>query len=162
MMRKRLFLLAALIALYGGSAGAVLSGQSGAALTAFTSADGVHWRQIPAFGRATAEAVSGVAVTTAGPVTSVGAVIAVGGSQPGSQRLITAGRAAGGAAVATVSLAAIPGGVQPQVAVDAVAATGTQGGQQEAVGGANGFPAACIATRQPKTIAGPSVVPGPG
>jgi hypothetical protein len=117
----------------GGSAGAVLAGQSGAALTAFTSADGVHWRQIPAFGRATAEAVSGVAVTAAG------AVIAAGGSQPGSQRLITTGRAA---AVATVSLSAIPGGVQPQVAVDAVAATGTQGRQQVAVGSANGFPAA--------------------
>jgi len=120
----------------GGSAGAVLSGQSGAALTAFTSADGVHWRQIPAFGRATAEAVSGVAVTTAG------AVIAAGGSQAGSQRLITTGRAAGAAAVATVSLSAIPGGVQPQVAVNAVAATGPQGRQQVAVGSANGFPAA--------------------
>jgi hypothetical protein len=130
----------------GGSAGAVLAGRSGTTLTAFTSANGVAWHQVPAFGRAPAETVSGVAMTAAG------AVIAGGAS--GQQQLITiggaagAGSAAGAAAgagagvVAKASLAAIPGGVQPQLAVDAVAAVGAQGRQQVAVGSANGFPAA--------------------
>jgi hypothetical protein len=126
----------------GGAAGAVLAGRAGPALTAFTSADGVRWRQVPAFGRAPAEAVSGVAVTAGG------AVIAAGSSQSGRQRLITIGRGAGTAGLAdpagvsTVSLSAIPGGVEPQVAVDAITATGPQGRQQVAVGSANGFPAA--------------------
>ncbi|MGD0241991.1 MAG: sialidase family protein [Streptosporangiaceae bacterium] len=116
----------------GSADGAVLAGGAGSALTAFTSADGIGWRQVPAFGRAPAEAVSGVAVTPAG------AVIA-DGSPSGGQQLITIG---GSAAVTKVSLSAIPGGVQPQVAVDAVAAVGAQGRQQVAVGSANGFPAA--------------------
>ena len=47
----------------GGSAGAVLAGGSGRTLTVFTSADGVRWRQVPAFGQVPAETVSGVAVT---------------------------------------------------------------------------------------------------
>ncbi|HEX5299537.1 MAG TPA: hypothetical protein VFW50_21335 [Streptosporangiaceae bacterium] len=58
----------------GGAAGAVLAGRSGPALTAFTSADGVHWRQVPAFGRAPAEAVSGVAVTAGGAVIAAGGI----------------------------------------------------------------------------------------
>jgi hypothetical protein len=118
----------------GGSAGAVLAGGSGGSLTAFTSADGVRWRQVPAFGPAPAETVSGVAVTTAG------AVIAAG--TPGRQQLITIGRTADVAGVAKVSRSVIPGGVEPAVTVDAVAAQGAQGRQQVAVGSANGFPAA--------------------
>ena len=66
---------------------------------------------------------------------------------PGRQQLITIGGtgAIGGtgtAGVAKVSLSAIPGGVEPPVTVDAVAAQGAQGRQQVAVGSANGFPAA--------------------
>ncbi len=118
----------------GGSAGAVLAGQSGQALTAFISADGVTWHQVPAFGRTPAETVSGVAVT------GTGAVIADGA--PGSQQLITIGSAIDVAEVKKVSLSAIPGGVQPQLAVVAVAAQGAQGRLQVAVGSANGFPAA--------------------
>jgi hypothetical protein len=56
----------------GGPAGAVLAGRSGRALTAFTSADGVRWRQVPALGQVPAETVSGVAVTTAGAVIAGG------------------------------------------------------------------------------------------
>lgn len=143
----------------GGSAGAVLAGQSGSSLTAFTSADGVRWRQVPVFGRAPGEGVSGVAVT------ATGAVIAAGGSQPDSQRLITVGRA--GEITAKVSLSAIPGGVQPQVALNAVAAMGAQGRQQVAVGSANGFPAAWTSADGGRTwnrAAGqaPSVLNRPG
>jgi hypothetical protein len=65
-----------------------------------------------------------------------------GGQSGGGQQLITISSAGDVAGVAKVGLAAIPGGVQPQVAVDAVAAVGTQGRQQVAVGSANGFPAA--------------------
>jgi hypothetical protein len=122
----------------GGSAGAVLAGGSGRTLTAFTTADGVRWRQVPAFGQAPAETVSGVAMT------GTGAVIA--GGAAGRQQLITIGGVAGGTAgragVARVGLSAIPGAVEPQVTVDAVAAQGGQGGQQVAVGSANGSPAA--------------------
>ena len=61
-------------------------------------------------------------------------------SAGGSQQLITVAAAAGGAGgVRNVSLAAIPGGVEPQLAVNAIAA---QGSRQVAVGSANGFPAA--------------------
>jgi hypothetical protein len=123
----------------GGSAGAVLAGQSGRTLTAFTSADGIRWRQVPAFGQAPAETVSGVAVTADGAVIASGAP---GGGQQGSQQLITIGGAGDVTGVVKVGLAAIPGGVQPQVAVDAVAAMGAEGRQQVAVGSANGFPAA--------------------
>ena len=126
----------------GAGAGAVLAGEAGSALTAFTSADGIGWHQVPAFGRAPAEAVSGVAVTPAGAVIADGSPSGTqpSGAQPsGAQQLITIG---GSAAVTKVSLSAIPGGVQPQVAVDAVAAVGAQGRQQVAVGSANGFPAA--------------------
>jgi hypothetical protein len=118
----------------GGSAGAVLAGQSGGSLTAFTSADGVRWRQVPVFGQAPAETVSGVAVTTAGAVIAAGA--------PGRQQLITVSRAADVAGMAKVSLSVIPGAVEPALTVDAVAAQGAQGRQQVAVGSANGFPAA--------------------
>jgi hypothetical protein len=118
------------------SAGAVLAGQSGDALTAFVSPDGARWRQAPAFGTA-AEAISGVAATQAGAVIAAGTSSA--GSASGGSRLITVASGAGG--VSSVSLAAIPGGVQPQLAVDAVAA---QGSQRVVVGSANGFPAAWV------------------
>src|ERR1019366_3802173 len=77
-----------------------------------------------------------------GAVTGAGAVLAAGMStaQPGNgQQLITVTAAAGGAR--SLSLSAIPGAVEPQLAVNAVAA---QGGTQVAVGSANGFPAAWI------------------
>ena len=123
----------------GNAAGAVLAGQSGGMLTAFTSADGVRWRQAGAFG-STAETISGVAATQAGAVIAAG-TSGTGTSAAGtsSSQLITIPGGAG--VVRDVSLAAIPGGVQPQLAVNAVAAAGRQ---QVAVGSANGFPAAWV------------------
>ena len=124
------------------SEGAVLAGQSGRTLTAFTSPDGARWRQAPAFGSAAAETISGVAATKTGAVVAAGPSSTTAGmsSAGGSQQLITVAGGAGGAGgVRDVSLAAIPGGAEPQLAVNAIAA---QGSRQVAVGSANGFPAA--------------------
>ena len=126
----------------GSSEGAVLAGQSGRTLTAFTSPDGARWRQVPAFGSAAAETISGVAATKTGAVVAAGMSSATAGmsSGGGSQQLITvAGGSSGSGGVRNVKLAAIPGGVEPQLAVNAIAA---QGSQRVAVGSANGFPAA--------------------
>ena len=80
------------------SEGAVLAGQSGRTLTAFTSPDGAHWRQAPAFGSAAAETISGVAATKTGAVVAAGPNSTTAGmsSAGGSEQLITvAGGAAG-------------------------------------------------------------------
>jgi hypothetical protein len=120
----------------GGPAGVVVTGRSGQTLTAFVSPDGTGWRRTPALGSAASEAVSGVAETETGAVIAAGTRMTALGS---SQRLITV---AGTALDATsVSLAAIPGAMEPQLAVNAVAA---QGGARVAVGSANGFPAAWV------------------
>ncbi len=127
----------------GSSEGAVLVGQSGRTLTAFMSSDGARWRQAPALGSAAAETISGVAATKTGAVVAAG----MSGSAFGvSQQLITVtggsgsdGSGSGSGGVRNLSLAAIPGGVEPQLAVNAIAA---QGSRQVAVGSANGFPAA--------------------
>jgi len=112
----------------GDADGAVLTGRSGRTLAAFVSRDGDSWRQAAAFGSA-AETVSGVAEA------GTGAVVAAGTGA--ASQLITVSGGPGG--VRNVSLADIPGGAEPQLAVNAVAA---QGSQQVVVGSANGFPAA--------------------
>jgi hypothetical protein len=144
-------------------AGAVLAGQSGGTLTAFVSPDGARWRQAPPLGTA-AEAISGVAATQTGAVIAAEASSAgmSGAGMSGGSRLTTVASGAGG--VTSVSLAAIPGGVQPQLAVDAVAA---QGSRRVAVGSANGFPAAWVSADggrgwQRATGTTPSVLTRPG
>src|ERR1019366_2960726 len=87
--------------------------------------------------------------------------------RPDADHLPLAGRrrvaaAAGGAR--SLSLSAIPGAAEPQLAVNAVAA---QGGTQVAVGSANGFPAAWISadggrTLQRGTGQSPAVLDRPG
>jgi hypothetical protein len=125
----------------GSSDGAVLAGQSGRTLTAFLSTDGTRWRPAPTFGSAAAETISGVAATKTGAVVAAGrAGAAWTSSAGGSQQLITVADGFGGSGgIRNLSLAAIPGGVEPQLAVNAIAA---QGRRQVAVGSANGFPAA--------------------
>lgn len=120
----------------GGPDGAVLTGTAGHELTAFVSANGTVWRRTAWSGSGTAEAVSGVAVTSTSAVISAGTSAAVPGS---SQQLITVDGATGG--LHSVSLSTIPGAVEPQLAVTAVAAHGST---QVAVGSANGFPAAWV------------------
>lgn len=56
----------------GSSEGAVLAGQSGRTLTAFTSPAGARWRQVPTFGNAATQTISGVATTKTGAVVAAG------------------------------------------------------------------------------------------
>ena len=119
-----------------GPEGAVLTGTAGRELIAFVSRDGLAWRQTPWVGTAATESVSGVAVTDTSAVIAAGTSAAVPGS---SQQLITVDGRTGG--LRNVSLSAIPGAVEPQLAVTALAAHGST---QVAVGSANGFPAAWV------------------
>ena len=123
----------------GGPDGAVLTGvtggtgQAGRNLTAFASADGQTWHQARPFGAAAAEDVSGVALAPDGAVVTAGISDAPDGRQP---VLALTGV---NAAAQRVDIAKIPGAVEPQVAVNSIAA---QGSTQVAVGSANGYPAA--------------------
>jgi len=125
----------------GGSAGAVVTGQAGADLTAFVSlgaqgAAGTRWAQTQTLGSGTSQTVSGAAVTPAGAVVT---------TAPGStSRAVPVIKVLPvGTLPRNVSLTAIPGAVVPQVAVNAVAAAGSG---QVAVGSANGYPAAWMST----------------
>ena len=123
----------------GGPAGAVVTGitgvtrQAGRTLTAYVSANGRAWRQTRPFGAAASEAVSGVALAPDGAVVTAGISAGPDSRQP----VITL--AGAGAAAQRVNLARIPGAVEPEVALNSVAA---QSSMQVAVGSANGFPAA--------------------
>jgi hypothetical protein len=118
----------------GGSDGAVITGYSGRTLVAFFSRDGVRWQRSQVPGDA-AEVVSGVAMTDAGAVISTG----TGTTSTGSDHeLITMASPAAGARVKILRMNSIAGGAEPQLAVNAVAAAGSE---EVVAGGANGFPA---------------------
>ena len=123
----------------GGPDGAVLAGETGVTgqagrnLTAFASADGQTWHQARPFGAAAAEDISGVALAPDGAVVAAGASDAPDGRQP------VIALTGANAAAQKVDIAKIPGAVEPQVAVNSIAA---QDGTQVAVGSANGYPAA--------------------
>lgn len=118
----------------GAPAGAVITGQSGPGLIAFTSANGASWRQIPAFGTAATQDVSGVAIAQGGTVVAAGTTT----NDPDSrQPLLTVLPASG--RPANVDIGKIPGAADPELAVNDVAAGN---GVQVAVGSANGYPAA--------------------
>ena len=120
----------------GAPAGAVITGQSGPGLIAFTSADGASWRQIPAFGTAATQDVSGVAIAQGGTVIAAGTTT----NDPDSrQPLLT--RATRHGPPQSVDIGKIPGAADPELAVNDVAAGN---GTQVAVGSANGYPAAWI------------------
>jgi len=115
----------------GASDGAVVAGQAGRNLIAFTSASGASWLRTVAFGRNGAQSLSGVATATGGTVVTAGTST----SDPDSrQPLLTvlAGKPT------PVDIAGIAGAADPQLAVNAIAAGGEQ---LVAVGSANGFPA---------------------
>ena len=120
----------------GGPDGAVVAGQSGPALIAFTSADGASWRQAPAFGTAATQDVSGVALAQGGTVVTAGTTT----GDPDSRQPLLAVLPANGQP-APVDISKIPGATDPQLAVNDVAAGN---GMQVAVGSANGYPAAWI------------------
>ncbi len=118
----------------GGPDGAVVTGQAGRTLTAFVSANGATWQQTRPFGTPAAESVSGVTLGRGGAVVMAGTTSAGPESR---QPLITLVGTSAGAE--HVDIAKIPGAVDPQLAVNALAA---QSSTQVAVGSANGFPAA--------------------
>jgi hypothetical protein len=117
----------------GGPDGVAVTGQAGRNLTAFASADGQTWRKARSFGTAAAEDVSGVTLAPDGAVVTAGISDAPDARQP---VLALTGV---NAAAQRVDIAKIPGAVEPQVAVNGIAA---QGSTQVAVGSANGYPAA--------------------
>jgi hypothetical protein len=118
----------------GGPDGAVVTGRSGASLTAFVSADGARWQQTQDFGAAAAESVSGAVMTRGGAVIT-GTTAAADTRQP------AIALAAPKTVTDQVDVAKIPGAFDPQLAANAVAAAG---GTQVAVGSADGFPAAWV------------------
>ena len=120
----------------GAPDGAVITGRSGPALIAFTSANGTSWRQTPAFGAAATQNVSGVAIARGGAVVAAGTTT----NDPDSrQPLLTVLPAQ--EPPRNVDMAKIPGAVDPELAVNDVAAGNNM---QVAVGSANGYPAAWI------------------
>ena len=120
----------------GTPAGAVITGPSGPGLIAFTSADGASWRQIPAFGTAATQNVSGVAIALGGTVVAAGTTT----NDPDSrQPLLTV--ISGHGAPQGVDIGKIPGAADPELAVNDVAAGN---GTQVAVGSANGYLAAWV------------------
>jgi hypothetical protein len=125
----------------GGPDGAVVTGRSGASLTAFVSTDGTSWQQTQDFGAAAAESVSGAAITRGGAVIT-GTTAADDTRQPAIA--VVGAAAAVGAPTAPpdqVDVAKIPGAFDPQLAVNGVAAAS---GTQVVVGSADGFPAAWV------------------
>ena len=119
----------------GGPAGAVVTGQSGGATVAFTSVNGTSWRSAGTLASAAGQAISGVAVASGGAVVAAGTAAA---GQVSRQAVLTVDHAG---LVSPVNVAAVPGAVEPEVAVNDIAASGAS---QVAVGSANGFPAAWL------------------
>jgi hypothetical protein len=120
----------------GGPSGAVVTGQAGPALIAFTSATGASWQRTPAFGTASAQDVSGVALAQGGTVVTAGTTT----NDPDSrQPLLTVLGAQG--SPKNVAISKIPGAADPQLAVNDVAVGNNM---QVAVGSANGYPAAWL------------------
>jgi hypothetical protein len=123
----------------GGAGGAVITGKSGGTLVAFVSADGIRWRKTLVPGGA--ESVAGAAMTGSSAVLTATGGSAGSGVSGGSGPQITTISPDG--AAQRVSVTSIPGVAQPQLAVNAVDA---QGSDQVAVGSANGYPAAWVST----------------
>ena len=118
--------------------GAVVTGQAGQALVAFTSADGASWRRTAAFGSAAARDVSGVAMAEGGTVVTAGTTT----DDPDSrQPLLTV--LGPQARPQDVDVNKIPGATDPELAVNDIAAGN---GMQVAVGSADGYPAAWTST----------------
>jgi hypothetical protein len=122
----------------GGPTGAVVSGQAHGLDIAFLSPDGKTWTGTDPAGTATAEQVSGVALTAAGQAVFSGTGTATAAEQQPVLTLIGAQGAA-----RQVNIGAIPGAVTTELAINAIAAAGTT---QVAAGSADGLPALWVST----------------
>jgi hypothetical protein len=119
----------------GSANGFVVTGTTTAGqIVAYTSTGtGGTWLPTGSLGHATEESVESATVGAGGAVIAVGST---SGGTPGKQPVfLTASNAR---AVRPVSLTAIPGGVVPELAVNALA---TADGERIAVGSADGYPA---------------------
>ena len=124
----------------GGPDGAVISGQAGRELVAFTSAAGASWRPTPVLGAAAAQQVAGAAVAQGGTIVTAGTTTA----GPASRQPLLSVLTARAVQADDVDMAKIPGAEVPQLAVSAVAAGNSPPGLLVAVGSANGDPAAWV------------------
>jgi hypothetical protein len=119
----------------GGDDGFVVTGTTaGGQVVAYVAAGaGTAWQPTGSLGSAAGESVTGAAVGAGRTVIAVGATA---GSKVSQQPVFLEANTAG--SVRPVSLAGIPGATVPELAVNALAAAG---GEQIAVGSANGYPA---------------------
>ncbi len=119
----------------GSTNGFVVTGTTTAGqIVAYASAGaGGTWSPTGSLGDTSAESVHSATVGAGGAVIAVGAT---SGGALGEQPVFLTASKAG--AVRPVSLTAIPGGIVPELAVSALA---TAGGEQIAVGSADGYPA---------------------
>ena len=119
----------------GSTNGFVVTGTTTAGqIVAYTSAGtGATWSPTGSLGDASAQSVHSATVGAGGAVIAVGAT---SGGALGKQPVFLTASKAG--AVRPFSLTAIPGGIVPELAVNALA---TAGGEQIAVGSADGYPA---------------------
>ncbi|HJY66600.1 MAG TPA: serine/threonine-protein kinase, partial [Streptosporangiaceae bacterium] len=119
----------------GSTNGFVVTGETTAGqIVAYTSTGtGGTWLPTGSLGDATQESVASATVGAGGAVIAVGAT---SGGTLGQQPVFLTASKAG--AVRPVSLTAIPGGIVPELTVTALA---TAGGDQIAVGSADGYPA---------------------
>jgi hypothetical protein len=117
----------------GGPNGAVVTGHARGLDFAFLSPDGVTWTGTDPVGSTATEQISGVALTAAGQAIVVGATA---GDAAEQLPVLTLIGATGGPD--KIGLRAIPGATIPQLAVNAIAASGAT---QVAAGGADGVPA---------------------
>ena len=128
----------------GGPTGAVIEGSADGFIIAFLSTDGATWLGTDPIGSQSSEQVGGVALTSAMQAVVVGSS-AGGGAGAGSsaasasQPTLTLIGARGGPD--QVVVAAIPGVIQPEIAVNAVAASGAT---QVAAGSADGLPGSVV------------------
>ena len=119
----------------GSQYGFVIAGTSAAGqILAYTSTGtGTAWRAAAPLGSAAGEIVDGATVGSARTVIVIGsAASSPAGQQPVFLEENTAG------SIRSVSLAGVPGGTVPELAVNALAA---DGGQEVAAGSADGYPA---------------------
>jgi hypothetical protein len=122
----------------GGPNGAVVTGQAHGFDIAFLSPNGGTWTGTDPAGTATTEQVSGVALTATGQAVFSGTSE---GNAAEQQPVLTLIGAQGGPR--QIGMGSIAGAVTPQVAVNAIAASGTT---QVAAGSADGFPALWVST----------------
>jgi hypothetical protein len=146
-----------IITLGGSDQGVVALGQvSGRHLVGYVSSNGHSWQKLPSLS-SSAQALTGVTVTTGGTVVAGGATTRTSVAQAPYLALAAAGKP-----LRTVSFAQITGAAGPSLRLNGIAVAG---GRQLAVGAAHGLPAiwsAPAGTGQHWTPVSPAALQRPG